>query len=225
MDSLSNSKIGIGSYNVFNELFNLVSLLSPYLIPMYLLMGSFFNQDLKGFFYIALLLINVYLTFVTSGMFKLPRTANHTSAACNFGPFNSFLNMFGTTYGTGNDGSISINSSIIGFTMAYLLVPMYNTGNVNFSILAVFLSLLTINCFTQISNSCTTAMGAILGSVLGLLFGYLLVTFVASADKNLSKLLYFNEQEDGATKCKLSKQKYTCKKVTLKGPVFDQLNM
>ena len=223
--SQSTPNTGFRNYNVFNELFNLISLLSPYLIPMYLLMGSFFNQDLKGFFYIALLLLNVFLTFVTSGMFKLPKSANHSSAVCKFGPFNSFLNMFGNTYGVANNGSISINSSIIGFTMAYLLVPMYNSGNVNFSIFAVFLSLLTINGFTQIANNCTSTMGAVLGAVLGLMFGYLLVTFVANADKTLSKLLYFNEQEDGKNKCKLSKQKYTCKKITLKGPVIDQLNM
>ena len=72
--------------NVFNELFNLISLLSPYLIPLYLLMGSFFNQDLKGFFYIAILLINVFLTFVTSGIFNSERRANHSSVVCKFGP-------------------------------------------------------------------------------------------------------------------------------------------
>lgn len=210
--------------NVFNELFNLISLLSPYLIPLYLLMGSFFNQDLKGFFYIAILLINVFLTFVTSGMLKLPKSANHSSVVCRFGPFNSFLQMFGNTYGE-NNGSVSINSSIIGFTMSYLLVPMYNSGNVNFSILAVFLALMTINGFTQIANNCTSTLGAILGGVLGIMFGYLLVSFIANADKTLSRLLYFNEQEDGSKKCKLSKQKYTCKKITLKGPVIDELNM
>ena len=32
---------------VFKDTFNIISLLSPYLIPLYLLMGSFFNQDLK----------------------------------------------------------------------------------------------------------------------------------------------------------------------------------
>lgn len=216
---------GLRNNNVFNELFSLISLLSPYLVPLYLLMGSFFNQDLKGFFYIVMLLINVYLTFVTSGMLKLPKSANHSSAVCKFGPFNSFLNIFGDTYGASNNGSVSINSSIISFTMAYLLVPMYNSGNVNFSIFAVFLSLLTINGFTQISTNCTTTIGAILGGVLGLMFGYLLVTFVSNADKNLSKFLYFNEQEDGGSKCKLSKQKYTCKKITIKGPVIDKLNM
>ena len=221
MDTQTNPKIEIGAYNVFNELFNLISLLSPYLIPMYLLMGSFFNQDLKGFFYIIMLLINVYLTYRISGMLSLPKSGNHSSAVCKFGPFNSFIDMFAGN----NNGSISINSSIIGFTMAYLLVPMYNTGNVNFSILAVFLSLLTINGFTQISNSCSTTIGAIFGSVVGLILGYLIVTFVASADSTLSRQLYFNEQEDGAAKCKLSKQKYTCKKVTLKGPIFDELNM
>ena len=223
MSELNSS--GLRNNNVFNETFNLISLLSPYLIPMYLLMGSFFNQDLKGFFYIALLLLNVYLTFVTSGMFQLPPPANNGSALCKFGPFNSFLNMFGNSYGTSNNGSISINSSIIGFTTAYLLVPMYNSGNVNFSILAVFLSLLTINGFTQIANSCATTIGAVLGGVLGMMFGYIIVTFVSNSDPNLKKLLYFSEQRDGKNKCKLSKQKYTCKKVTLKGPVIDQLNM
>ena len=67
---------------VFKDTFNVISLLSPYLIPLYLLMGSFFNQDIKGLIYLLLLTCNVYLTFGYQS-FKITRGE---LKVMNFGP-------------------------------------------------------------------------------------------------------------------------------------------
>lgn len=224
--------MSLSENNAFTDIFQTVSLLSPYLIPLYLLMGSFFNQDLKAFFYIVVLLVNIYLTLITSRMLTLSPGSNSGSNVCKFGPYNGFINLVEKNIGFSSDGnvyrnnnSISINSNIIGFTMAYLLFPMYSSGNINYSIFAIFLALLAINGHAQIANGCSTMFGIVFGCSVGIIFAYILVSLIGNIDDNMKKLLFFSEQEDGKNKCKLDKQKYTCKKVTIKGPVFDELNM
>tara|TARA_Y100000590_G_C15537276_1_gene945510 strand:+ start:458 stop:1081 length:624 start_codon:yes stop_codon:yes gene_type:complete len=206
---------------VFKDTFNIISLMTPYLIPLYLLMGSFFNQDLKGLFYLGLLTINVYLTFFVSKFLRIQSGINSESNVCNFGPFNGFL----TTMGSYNNNSLSINSSIIGFTLSYLAVPMYNNNNINYSIIAMFMVLFSINGWVQLSNQCAKAVSIILGGVIGMLMGYTIVTFLDTIDKNMRALLYFNETLDKSKTCKLTKQKYSCRRVSLNGPLIDKSNM
>ena len=112
---------------IFKDFFTIVSLLSPYLIPLYLLMSSFFNQDMKGLIYLILLTVNVYTTFMMSKFINIESGLNSDSNFCNFGPFNGLL----TTMGNSNNNALSINSSIIGFTLSYLGYPMYLNNNVN----------------------------------------------------------------------------------------------
>ena len=58
--------------------------------------------------------------------------------------------------GNSNNNALSINSSIIGFTLSYLGYPMYLNNNVNLSILVMFMALFTINAFVQSSNQCAS---------------------------------------------------------------------
>ena len=196
---------------VFKDTFNIISLMTPYLIPLYLLMGSFFNQDLKGLFYLGLLTINVYITFFVSKFLRIQSGINSESNVCNFGPFTGLVS---------NNNSISTNSSIIGFTMGYLVVPMFNNQNINYSILAMFLLLFSINGFTQYANKCTQGIGIILGGIIGFLISYMVIMLL-EADNTLKNLIYFNESTDQSNKCKLIKQKYKCKKMVLTGPVLN----
>ena len=200
---------------IFKDTFTIISLLSPYLIPLYLLMSSFFNQDMKGLFYLVLLTINVYMTFMMSKFVNLESGLNSDSNFCNFGPFNGLLVSMGST----NNNSLSINSSIIGFTLSYLGYPMYLNENVNLSIMVMFMALFIINAFVQSSNQCASNVSVLLGGLIGMLIGYLVVLFCSTS--NLKTLMYFNETIDNDGICKLSKQKFTCKRESLSGPTID----
>ncbi len=202
---------------IFKDTFTIISLLSPYLIPLYLLMASFFNQDLKGLFYLIILTVNVYLTFMISKFINLESGLNSDSNLCNFGPFNGMLVSLGST----NNNSLSINSSIIGFTLSYLGYPMYKNNNVNLSILVMFMSLFTINAFVQSSNQCSTTVSVLLGGLIGMLIGYLVVLFFSTS--NLKSLMYFDETIDGSKMCKVSKQKFSCKRENIAGPTIDSV--
>ena len=202
---------------IFKDTFTIISLLSPYLIPLYLLMSSFFNQDLKGLFYLIVLTINVYVTFMMSKFVNIESGLNSSSNLCNFGPYNGMLVSLGST----NNNALSVNSSIIGFTMAYLGYPMYQNNNVNLSIMVMFMSLFSINAFVQSSNQCSTSVGVLLGGLIGMLFGYLIVLFFSTS--NLKGLMYFSETIDSSKMCKVSKQRFTCKKENMVGPTIDNV--
>ena len=55
--------------------------------------------------------------------------------------------------------------------------------------------------------------------------GLTIVTFLDTLDKNTRALMYFNETLDSSKTCKITKQKYSCRRVTLQGPVIDNSNM
>ena len=197
---------------IFKETFNMISLLSPYLIPMYLLMSSFFNQDVKALIYLVCLTINALLTGQAAKLLKLDGHESSQNNLCTFGPFSRSL--------FSQNNTISINSSIIGFTMGYLVVPMFKNQNINYSILAMFLALFSINGFTQYANKCVKGIGIIIGGIVGFLISYIVIMILES-DKTLKYLLYFNESVNQTNKCKLIKQKYKCKKMVLTGPVLN----
>ena len=72
---------------------------------------------------------------------------------------------------------------------------MYNNNNINYSIIAMFMVLFSINGWVQLSNQCAKAVSIILGGVIGMLMGYTIVTFLDTIDKNMRALLYFNTTE------------------------------
>ena len=205
---------GGNSNNVFNETFVLISMLIPYIVPFYLLMSSFFNTNLKGFIYIILLLINVIITQNVGKFLNVEPTSGSANMICNFGPFSELSNMFLKS------NTLSVNSSIILFTLAYLLTPMMNRNIMNYNIITIFLALFSINAFTQHSRNCNSAIGIMLGGLIGFMMGYIMVALLDTTD-DMRNFIYFYEQENNSSKCKLSNQKYTCKAVKIQKAEFE----
>ena len=108
---------------VIGETFNVVSLMSPYLIPTYLVMGSMINQDVKAFLYLACLILNVMITtYIGGGLAnKNEEEIDNTRTLCNYGPLTSLTQKISST-----KSALSITSSIIGFTLFYLLYQCFS---------------------------------------------------------------------------------------------------
>jgi len=195
------------------KLFNVISLMSPYLVPTYLIMGSMINQDIKAFLYLACLALNVMVTsYVGTGL--VPPNKNQetrtTKTLCRFGPLTSFT----STFIGAKDSALSITSSIIGFTLAYIMIPMLFANDMNYAIVAVFGSLLTINGYAQIAHGCGDGTSIILGTLVGaLIAGFFVI--ILSSDETFKVLLYGGETSRKSGKCKIRNQKYTCKKLSL----------
>jgi hypothetical protein len=195
--------------------FNVISLMSPYLVPTYLIMGSMINQDIKAFLYLACLALNVMVTsYVGGGLAPQPdgqEEGGYAKTLCRFGPLTSFTSNF---IGAGKDSALSITSSIIGFTLAYIMIPMLFANDMNYAIVAVFGSLLTINGYAQIAHGCGDGTSIILGTLVGaLIAGFIVI--ILSSDETFKVMLYGGETSLKSGKCKIRNQKYTCKKLSL----------
>ena len=197
---------------VIGELFNVVSLMAPYLVPTYLVMGSMINQDIKAFLYLACLVINVMLTtFIGTGLSpEQDEIGENQNTICNYGPLTKLTSIISAD----KKSSLSITSSIIGFTLLYMLVPMLFSNNMNYAIFAVFGSLLSINGYAQMSYGCEDGTSIILGTLVGALMGGFMVIILSSDDK-FKQMLYGSETTKTSSKCKIRNQKYTCKKLSL----------
>ena len=66
----------------------------------------------------------------------------------------------------------------------------------------------------QLNYQCVDGVGISLGTIVGILLGYLFVIIISS-DKKLKVLLYSAESKSKSGKCKIQNQKYTCKKISL----------
>lgn len=197
--------------DVIGETFNVVSLMSPYLVPTYLVMGSMINQDVKAFLYLACLVLNVMITtYIGGGLAnKNEEEIDNTRTLCNYGPLTALTQKISST-----KSALSITSSIIGFSLFYLLVPMLFANKMNYSLVAVFGSLLTINGYAQMSYGCEDGTSIILGTLVGaLIAGFLVI--ILSEDETFKLMLYGTETSKKSGKCKIRNQKYTCKKLSL----------
>ena len=191
-------------------MFNVISLMAPYLVPTYLIMGSMINQDIKAFLYLACLTLNVLITTYIGKNISDTEEVPNTQTICQFGPLSGLTSM---VLGDASS-SLSITSSIIGFTLVYLLVPMLFANKMNYGIFAVFGSLLTINGYAQIAHSCVDATGVLLGTLVGALIGSFFV-IILSGNETFKLMLYGSETSKKSGKCKIQNQKYTCKKISL----------
>tara|TARA_Y100000768_G_C23990935_1_gene692854 strand:+ start:8353 stop:8955 length:603 start_codon:yes stop_codon:yes gene_type:complete len=195
---------------VIGETFNIISLMSPYLVPTYLVMGSMINQDIKAFLYLACLVLNVMITTYIGGGLSTAteEEITNTKTICNYGPLTAITSLISS------NSALSVTSSIIGFSLFYLMVPMLFANKMNYSLLAVFSSLLTINGYAQISHGCEDGTSIVLGTLVGALIGGFMV-IILSEDDSFKLMLYGTETSKKSGKCKIRNQKYTCKKLSL----------
>lgn len=181
------------------NVFQFVSALTPLLLTFFMVMISIFNQDLKGLVYLAGILIVSVVNVFLLNIIKSKR--DETSAtSCNI--FNLPFNM--TEYNVP-----SLNSVLISFTIAYLLLPMITTNQTNYGLITALFSIFIIDAISKIMNRCTTTAGVILGLLTGTLFGSLWYTLFHSTGHN--SLLYFDEVVSNKVYCsRPKKQTFKC---------------
>lgn len=181
------------------NVFQFVSALLPLLLIFFMVMISIFNQDIKGLVYLAGILITSVINIFILNMIK-NRSDENSSASCNI--FNLPFNM-------NNYNVPSLNSVLIAFTIAYLILPMIGSNQTNYVVIFALLSIFVIDAISKIMNKCTTIAGVILGLLTGLLSGSLWYALFRSS--GLNSLLYFDEVVSNKTYCsRPNKQTFKC---------------
>jgi len=181
------------------NIFQFISALIPLLLIFFMVMISIFNQDLKGMIYLAGILITSVINVFLLNVIKNERDVD-SGASCSL--FNLPFNM--------NQYNVpSLNSVLIAFTIAYLILPMKTTNQMNYVIIVALLSIFVIDAVSKIMNKCTTIAGVIIGLLTGLLFGSMWYILFHSA--GFDSLLYFDEVVSNKTYCsRPKKQTFKC---------------
>ena len=181
------------------NIFYFISSISPLLLSFFLVMASIFNQNLKGIVYLAGILLATVINTIVLYMIKNEKTidAAPTCSLVNL-PFN--MSRYNVP---------SLNSSLIAFTMAYLIMPMQFSNNMNYSIISFLIGLFLMDGVNKIINNCTTTTGVILGLLVGGLLGFIWYSIFHAT--GYDSLLYFNETTSNKVYCdRPKKQTFKC---------------
>jgi len=181
------------------NLFQFVSALLPLLLIFFMVMISIFNQDIKGLVYLAGILITSVINVFLLNMIA-NKSDENSSASCN---------IFNLPFGMNTYNVPSLNSVLIAFTIAYLIIPMISSSQTNYVVIFALLSMFIIDAISKIMNKCTTIAGVVLGLLTGLLSGSLWYALFRSTGYN--SLLYFDEVISNKTYCsRPKKQTFKC---------------
>lgn len=181
--------------------FRLFSALSPLLLGFFLIVGSIFNNDIKGLVYLGGVLIASGLNLLLNNLFASEIPENNIPPYCNLVTFN-----WGDSL---REDIPAYNSLFISFTIAYLLLPMVLTEQYNIMVVIFLFSLLFIDGITRILKGCASKLGVFLGIMFGTLLGFgwsSLFYYTGHGD-----LLYFNEIISNKVVCnRPEKQTFKC---------------
>jgi hypothetical protein len=178
----------------------LFSLISPFLLGFFIFMSSLFNLNIKGIIYLGGILIAALINGFLMGTIKeSPPDPRNASIAC--GLVNTgYLQFYGTP---------SPSGVFIAFTIAYLVLPLYYNGQMNYVLLISLFALLFIDIIAKTYNGCTSYIGAGLGCLVGFIIGAAWYSLFKAA--GYESLVYFNEMNSNKVMCsRPSKQTFKC---------------
>ena len=175
----------------FDNLFKLITLISPFFLVALLVTISIINSDIKGFVYLA----GVVFLFVITMLFSYVIGGNDLKETCAF--WN--IGLFQTP---------SFISALYVFTIVYLLYPMMINGVFNFPLIillfVIYISDIIIRAYKM---GCTNLIHVSLGSILGLCFTLMYIMLLA----NHKDLMYYNDMLSSKVACSVpAKQKFKC---------------
>ena len=183
------------------NIFQFGAFISPFLLGFFLVMSSIFNQDIKGFIYLAGVLISTIINILLMNIIR-HKSPDDREPICDVINFNIFA--IGGTF-----DNPSLSSAFIAFTIAYLILPMIYNSQMNYVVLVFLIALFIINTFTKINNKCTDMGGISVGSLIGFILGAFWYSLLTASGN--TKLLYFNEFVSNNVVCERpTKQSFKC---------------
>lgn len=201
--------------HILNYLFLLIF---PFIIICFFILLSILNADIKGIIYIIGLTVSLLITYLIGNSFSLFQYITNTNHMCNN------VNIQNISY------NLPINQNIIGYTLSYLLYSsiinslLTDTNNKkiwsgesirnalfdNIYLIVFFIVILIFDVIWNIQNSCFNfsqlLISVILGSIIGLLWGYIISTSNSKYLQYSTNNNYCVTPKKKAFKCKKAKK-------------------
>lgn len=169
--------------------FEYLSNASPIVVAGFLVMTSVFNQDIKAFVWLGVLILGLIVV-------RLLQPLIGTPAKC--------ASLPGMPY-----TSPSASSFLLMFTLAYFVAPMHANGDYNVYAILGFLMLFGIDAVVKLGKSCVSGMGVASGTLIGIVYGILSYSVIKGAGGG--KMLYYNVGSSNNVYCtKPKKQTFKC---------------
>jgi hypothetical protein len=183
----------------FSNIMQFFAAISPILLTFFLVMISIFNSDIKGLVYLGGILIASLCNLLLLNTLKV-KSQKLIPPSCRLFDFPFDINEYVVP---------AFNSMFISFTLMYLLMPMIYISGINYPVLIAISGLLVLDGSTKLMGGCTTFGGVALGSLVGILFGFLY--FIALYMTDHKDLLFFNAEPSNNIICsRPKKQQFKC---------------
>lgn len=186
-----------------NNLFSFIAYITPFLVTFYIitigLMQGGSGGAVKSMIYSAgILLVLIIATMLQNSIAERGEMPSHP--LCNLFeiPFidNAYVNP-------------AISTTVITFSLFYLLFPMISSGDYKFALLGFMSLLLLLNVVTQYSKKCSSFMGVVSGLITGMSIAGL-YTWGVSFDTDSDLLFFGNQVSNNVTCSKPTNQTFKC---------------
>jgi hypothetical protein len=177
--------------------------IAPFFLVLFFVLISCFDSNVKGLFYLGFVLMLSTIVIILGKIFGSDDPSVNIHPICR---------VFDFPMGDGSTYNPYLNSAIISFTLAYVLMPMVSNESYNIGLLVFIASIYLVDLVmsSPIMYKCTSWTGIVFGTIIGGSVAAVVVGSIMSS-KNES-ILYFNELKSNSVVCKRpGKQTFKCK--------------
>lgn len=183
------------------NLVQLITIMSSIFIGVFVMLLSFFNQDMKALFYFIGILITFILVMILNRIsFFREETKEGRKLVCDI--FKNIITGQGIT-------SPNTNTAFLAFTAVYFILPMIFIDMYNFPIIIFFVTLLLLDSFFALKNLCCGMWGIVTGGIVGAGMAVGLFYLLYST-LDLREYLYFGEVISNRVVCASKAQTFKC---------------
>ncbi len=186
------------------NLFQYISFTAPILVIFFITLFSIMQNNLeKGLIFNMGIVILSTFVYILKNVVK----SNQSSLA------SPFCNVIPGPFTVVSDGLIydapSMSTSILSFSSTYLIYPMMNNNQHNYTLIVFLIGITSINAIVEYSQKCSDVMGIVFGILLGIIFGIVYYSLLYMSKK--SNLVYFSDPISNNIQCsKPTKQNFKC---------------
>jgi hypothetical protein len=186
------------------NLFQYISFTAPILVIFFITLFSIMQNNLeKGLIFNMGIVILSTIVYILKNVVKNKQNPN-ASPFCNVipGPF---------TVASGDVvyDAPSMSTSILSFSSTYLIYPMINNNQHNYTLLVFLIGITSINAVVEYNQQCSDIMGIVFGILLGIIFAIVYYNLLYMSKKG--NLVYFSDPISNNVQCsKPTKQNFKC---------------
>lgn len=194
---MTQATVGQEARPSYATMFTFLSIISPYVLVLLLLLNSIINSNIKGLIYLFGVIILFFVVLLFQSSIHVSSDTYTEYAHCKL--FSSKIPYYSIP---------SFNSALFIFTFVYILIPMIVNNALNLPFLCILLILFAVDSGIRSQNKCTTLIGILFGSVIGIVLGIMWYLIIFN---NAPYLLYYDDLISNKVACsRPTKQQFKC---------------